>query len=202
MTLEMRAIEGTVLSVLICLGAGVGMFAQSTADSARTPSAPNLSAAYRTYKLQEISGSTGANTLFDCVQYDRVWIATASENVGGMREGYALEVTDEDRARLNSVALTLNADGTVSLACSGSVLLSLPLDPTDRPYEPLSSEGGTPADVTLIASAYFPPEVLSCLDFFGLGADTLALLVDTHDSAIELVFSTSECCSEFVCTFR
>ena len=54
------------------------------------------------HKLNSISGFMGANTIVDYIIENGKWTASGSSNMGGMREGYDIELTKDDLKKLKS----------------------------------------------------------------------------------------------------
>ena len=85
-----------------------------------------LTKAIGAYALDAISGSGGANTMWDTWKTKGKWASNVSSNSGGTRQGNAVVLTVADTQLLNSLMVTVDADLTTRLLARGKTVLSVP----------------------------------------------------------------------------
>ncbi|MBK6836315.1 MAG: hypothetical protein IPG89_19460 [Bacteroidetes bacterium] len=67
-----------------------------------------LSNAMGQYYLRSISGSVGANAMFDTYLEKGKWLSVSSSNVGGEREGTTIKLTEKDLELLNNLRVVVD----------------------------------------------------------------------------------------------
>ncbi len=83
------------------------------------------------YKLTDISGFYGANTMTEIFRKNGVWRASGSEISGGMRTGFESLLSQNDRTLLSSFKLIVDETLGLRIYVKGVVVADLPF--TDTP---------------------------------------------------------------------
>ncbi len=81
-----------------------------------------------TYPLMAISASAGANTLLDFYKENGKWKADGSSIHEGTREGFDIELIQDDYDKLASYTITVQADLTVVIACKNKPYFTIPFN--------------------------------------------------------------------------
>lgn len=81
-----------------------------------------------THHLKSISASAGANTLLDFYKENGKWIADGSSIHEGTREGFDIELIQDDYDKLASYTITVQADLTVVIACKNKPYFTIPFN--------------------------------------------------------------------------
>jgi hypothetical protein len=108
--------------------------AMQTAEADMRSKAAILTQAAGVYVLEGISGSMGANGMYDTWKEGRTWRSNVSGISGGMRQASAVRLTRGDLTLLNSISVTVDAALTTRLHASGKVVLEIPFTPTGMQY--------------------------------------------------------------------
>ncbi|MEQ5840105.1 hypothetical protein N0A02_11785 [Paraburkholderia acidicola] len=94
-----------------------------------------LTQAIGTYALDSVSGSGGANGMWDSWRNKGQWESNVSSIEMARREFSDVSLTHEDLHRLNSMMVTVDASLATRLSIDGKVLLSIPYRDTGMQYE-------------------------------------------------------------------
>lgn len=81
-----------------------------------------------THQLSAISASSGANTLLDFYKENGKWKADGSSIHEGTREGFDIELIQDDYDKLASYAITVQADLTVVISCKNKPYFTIPFN--------------------------------------------------------------------------
>lgn len=81
-----------------------------------------------THRLMAISASAGANTLLDFYKENGKWTADGSSIHEGTREGFDIELIQDDYDKLASYTITVQADLTVVIACKNKPYFTIPFN--------------------------------------------------------------------------
>jgi hypothetical protein len=81
-----------------------------------------------THKLSSIDGMVGMNSMFNFAGKDDIWKGEGSSNMDGEREGYDIEIGEEQLAKLKSMSIVVSEDLTVTLESNGKTLCKIPYD--------------------------------------------------------------------------
>jgi len=79
-----------------------------------------------THKLSSIDGMVGMNSMFNFAGKDDIWKGEGSSNTDGEREGYDIEIGEEQLAKLKSMSIVVSEDLTVTLESNGKTLCKIP----------------------------------------------------------------------------
>lgn len=94
-----------------------------------------LTQAIGTYALDGVSGSGGANGMWDSWRNKGQWESNVSSIEMARREFSDVSLTREDLRRLNSMTVTVDTSLATRLSVDGKVLLSIPYRDTGMQYE-------------------------------------------------------------------
>lgn len=81
-----------------------------------------------THKLTSIDGMVGMNSMFNFAGKDDVWKGEGSSNEGGEREGYDIEIGEDQLGKLKTMSIVVSEDLTVTLESNGKTLCKIPYD--------------------------------------------------------------------------
>jgi outer membrane murein-binding lipoprotein Lpp len=81
-----------------------------------------------THPLMAISASAGANTLLDFYKENGKWTADGSSIHQAQREGFDIELIQDDYDKLASYTITVQADLTVVIACKNKPYFTIPFN--------------------------------------------------------------------------
>ncbi len=81
-----------------------------------------------THPLMAISASAGANTLLDFYKENGKWTADGSSLHQAQREGFDIELIQDDYDKLASYTITVQADLTVVIACKNKHYFTIPFN--------------------------------------------------------------------------
>lgn len=79
-----------------------------------------------THQLSSIDGMVGVNAMFNFAGKDGEWKGEGSSNMDGEREGYDIEIGEEQLAKLKTMAIVVSEDLTVTLECQGKTICKIP----------------------------------------------------------------------------
>jgi hypothetical protein len=82
-----------------------------------------LQSAIGTYKLTAISGSMGANAMFDTEKVRNKWVSTSSSISDAMRESYDIELNKSDINLLNSLKVDVDKDLNVIIKAGNKTIV-------------------------------------------------------------------------------
>lgn len=85
-----------------------------------------LTTAIGDYSLASISGSGGANGMWDTWKEKGKWKSSTSGISGGMRQANTIKLTKADIHMLNSIAVTVDADLITRLLVDGKTIFTIP----------------------------------------------------------------------------
>lgn len=195
---------------------------ESEAEANRSPAPDSrkkelLSSLVGEHKLADISGFAGANTMYDFAENDGEWSASGSSNYGGMREGYEIELSEEQQNKLKTTKITVAADLDITFSCGGKTYFTAPFKAAGMEY----LLKGSPADYHLALSENLTPETtfldgilylyardsipaseIAEADITEVYADALVLKYYENPGEFELVMIYGGCCDNAIYTFR
>ncbi|HEY4374961.1 MAG TPA: hypothetical protein VGN52_23770 [Burkholderiales bacterium] len=175
-----------------------------------------LRGAVGVYRLESISGSAGANGMYDTWREGRGWKSNSSAISGGMREAEYAKLTGADRSLLDSMQISVDAALTVRFSAGGKTLLQIPYTPgpdyrLGKPHNSVVTEGlaAYRADRSVVEDALF----LLLNDGVDYGdalkgnfeldpSDVLLVLYKPAEGAFELDFKNGDCCGGAGLVFR
>lgn len=170
-----------------------------------------------THQLVNISGFTGANTMLDYTLEDSVWSTWGSSNVGGEREAFDIEMSEEGMRKLNSMKIVVDDSLNLRIECLGVVYRSIPFKEDGmsyflsiKPEEFISNvpEDLKPAstflkeDLYLYAEDEIPAREMELVDIMEISADAAILNYDTREHLFELILFEGGCCNTGIYTFK
>jgi hypothetical protein len=169
------------------------------------------------HKLNSISGFMGANTIVDYIIENGKWTASGSSNMGGMREGYDIELTKDDLKKLQTMKIVVSDDLSVSLYCNNKEYFKAPfkeegfsysLKKSPKEYSSHMSEN-LKANSTFIddylyfyAKDNFKESELENLDIVGVLADAVVIKYNTKKNEFEMSLFYSACCDNSIYLFK
>jgi hypothetical protein len=154
------------------------------------------------YKLNSISSLMGMNSLLDHQIENDKWIASGSSNSGGMREGYDIDLSEDDLAKLNSMSIIISNDLTLSLSCNGTTFFNTPfkedgmsyfLNKAPSEYSSYMSENLTENNTIIDEYLYLyakdncEESELSFINIAGISADAVVIKYDFKVKKFEMV---------------
>jgi len=154
--------------------------------------------------------------MVDYVIINEEWNANGSSNNGGIREGYAIELSDDDLQKLNSMKVVVDQDLTVSVECNNISYISVPFQEGGLTYlldkSPKDFIIGVPENLTksttfldgqlyLFAKDNFPESDIAPIDITGGFSDAAVLSCDSITGEFELVLFYADCCDNSIYTF-
>jgi hypothetical protein len=81
-----------------------------------------------THPLMAISASAGANTLLDFYKENGKWVADGSSIHQAQREGFDIELIQDDYDKLASYTITVQTDLTVVISCKNKPYFTIPFN--------------------------------------------------------------------------
>lgn len=165
------------------------------------------------YPLKTISGFMGANTMTDHYKDEKGnWTAGGSSNVGGMREGYDMEITPEDLSKLKTMLIEVKEDLTVVLSCENKVIYEIPFnekiryDLSDKEYISKPEEVSPEVNMSnnwffLLATDKLKKENYQAIDVLQIEADVLILKVSSTQAEFDMQLFYGDCCDNSTYTF-
>ncbi len=169
------------------------------------------------HKLNSISGFMGANTMVDYTIENGKWTASGSSNMGGMREGYDIELTKDDLKKLQTMKIVVSDDLSVSLYYNNKEYFKAPfkedgfsysLKKSPKEYSSHMSEN-LKANSTFIddylyfyAKDNFKETELENLDIVGVLADAVVIKYNTKTNEFEMSLFYSACCDNSIYIFK
>lgn len=169
------------------------------------------------HNLTYVEGVTGANTMVEYTIHDALWSGSGSSNVGGTREAFPIELSNEDQKQINSMNISVADDLTVTFSCGGKDYFSVPFAEDEmsfilmRPVENFYSvipEGLKESttfinnDLYLYANDGFAVNELTGADILEIDADAAMLIYDETSKSFELSLFYGECCDTGIYTFQ
>jgi hypothetical protein len=153
------------------------------------------------HNLYSISGNMGANGMVDYFVENNKWSASGSSNLGGMREGYDIELSKNDLIKLQSMKIVVSEDLTVSLFCNNKEFFKTTFQEDGMSYflkkSPKDYEFNIPTD--LKSNSTFIDEYLylnakdnvkrseiAFVDIAQVDADAMVLKYNTKTNEFEL----------------
>ncbi len=169
------------------------------------------------HKLKSISGFMGANTMVDYSIENGKWTASGSSNMGGMREGYDIDLTKDDLKKLQTMKIVVSDDLSVSLYYNNKEYFKAPfkedglsysLKKSPKEYSSHMSEN-LKANSTFIddylyfyAKDNFKETELENLDIVGVLADAVVIKYNTKTNEFEMSLFYSACCDNSIYLFK
>ena len=169
------------------------------------------------YKLNSISSLMGMNSLVDHYIENGKWIASGSSNSGGMREGYDIDLSKDDLAKLNSMSIIISNDLTLSLSCNGMTFFNTPFKEDGMSYflykapseyssymsEKLT-ENNTIIDeyLYLYAKDNCEESELTFINIAEISADAVVIKYDFKIKQFEMVLFYGDCCDNSTYIFN
>lgn len=169
------------------------------------------------HKLVSISGFMGANTMVDYLLENGKWKASGSSNMGGMREGYDIDLTKDDLKKLETMKIVVSDDLTVTLKCKGKEYFRAPfkedgftysLKKSPKEYSSNMSEklkaNSTFIDdyLYLYAKDHFAETELEYIDIANVMADAALIKYNTKTNEFEMSLFFANCCGSSIYTFK
>lgn len=175
-----------------------------------------LKSAIGVHPLTAISGSGGANAMWDTWKDEGRWGSNVSGISGGMRQGSQISLSKADVALLDSLRIVVGADLSVKLSARGKDLLTVPFRPDGMDYQ--LAEGHNDVAVEQLkkmsAKTTVHDETLYLLvrdgvdlskplsgSFEGLAEGILVVSYAFFDQRFELKFILGSCCDSTTWTF-
>ena len=168
------------------------------------------------HALDFIDGFVGANTMMEYHLDEGKWSASGSSNVGGTREGYAIDLTEEDIQKLTSSKIIVAEDLTVSYVCDGVSYFSIPFDGAGMPvelsqapseYYNVSMPDSLNAQTTFVNNILYlyavdkvPSGDIEAADIAQVMADGFFLSCD--EEGFQLALFYSGCCDNSIYSFK
>jgi len=160
------------------------------------------------YQLSSAYGSAGANTMYDYQKIGNVWAVSGSSISAGVREGFELEVTDDEINRLNTMKIIVHDDYSVSLECEGETLIEVPYKNDGMKYmlhnsaedyimlpEGISEDFTFDSDyLYFYAQDELPEDITSVIDIMQIFGDVAIIRYDIAIGQFELFLFYGECC--------
>jgi hypothetical protein len=87
------------------------------------------------HPLKAISASSGANTLLDFYQQNGKWVADGSSIHQAQREGFDIELIQDDYDKLSSYKLIVQEDLTLVLMCKQQTYVTIPYNDKGMLYD-------------------------------------------------------------------
>lgn len=169
------------------------------------------------HKLKSISGFMGANTMVDYTIENGKWKASGSSNMGGMREGYDIDLTKDDLKKLQTMKIVISDDLSVSLYYNNKEYFKAPfkedgfsysLKKSPKEYSSHMSEN-LKANSTFIddylyfyAKDNFKETEIENLDIVGVLADAVVVKYNTKTNEFEMSLFYSACCDNSIYIFK
>ncbi|WP_414444498.1 hypothetical protein [Burkholderia sp. 22PA0106] len=120
--------------------------AHQTAETVIGSKRELLTQAVGTYALDTVSGSGGANSMWDTWRVKGGWTSNVSGIENARREFSTVKLTAADRKRLDSMTITVDAALTTRLNVDGKTVLTIPYRDAGMQYDIGKPHGGTAAD--------------------------------------------------------
>ena len=169
------------------------------------------------YKLNSISSLMGMNSLVDHHIENDKWIASGSSNSGGMREGYDIDLSEDDLAKLNSMSIIISNDLTLSLSCNGMTFFNTPfkedgmsyfLNKAPSEYSTYMSENLTENNTIIDEYLYLyakdncEESELTFINIAEISADAVVIKYDFKIKQFEMVLFYGDCCDNSTYIFN
>lgn len=169
------------------------------------------------HSLESVSGFTGANTMMDYYIVDGKWTAGGSSNVGGMREGFDLELTDADIQKLSTAKIIVKEDLSVVYSCNGKTYFDIPFKEDgmeyllDKPSENYYSALPENVDANstfvngilyLLAQNVAQEQLMNEIDIMQLMADAVVISYNQEAGEFSMSLFYAECCDNSIYTFK
>ena len=151
----------------------------------------------------------GANTLVDYFIENGKWKASGSSNMGGMREGYDIELLKDDLKKLQTMKIVVSEDLSVSLYCNNKEYFKAPFKEDGFSYSLKHMSENLKANSTFIddylyfyAKDNFTETELENLDIVGVLADAVVVKYNTKTNEFEMSLFYSACCDNSIYIFK
>lgn len=169
------------------------------------------------YKLNSIVGATGANTMLDYFVEKGRWTASGSSINDGMREAYDIELSKNDRLKLQTMKIVVGEDLSVALHCNNIAYFNAPfqeegmtyiLRNSPKEYSSYMSESLKKTTtfledyLYLYAKDQINESEIRNVDIAEIGADALVIKYNTKTKEFEVVLFYGDCCDNVIYTFK
>jgi hypothetical protein len=177
-----------------------------------------LTRAIGTYALDRVSGSGGANAMWDTWRDRGRWQSNVSSLEQARREASDVTLTREDLRRLNSMTVSVDNSLTTRLSVDGKVLLSIPLLEAGMQYEISLSHDSVVEDdlktlspATIVQDEYLYLLARDAIDFVPALSgnylpddvmDVVTVRYSVVGKTFEVYVRDGNCCGGTVFTFR
>ncbi|WP_249744949.1 hypothetical protein [Burkholderia pyrrocinia] len=177
-----------------------------------------LTQAIGTYALDSISGTGGANGMWESWREKGRWKSNVSSIEMGHREFSDVSLTREDRHRLDSMTVTVDPSLTTRLGVDGKVLLSIPYRDAGMQYEIRQSHDSVVEDdlktlspATTVRDEHLYLLARDAIDFVpemsgnylpNDGVDIVTVTYAVVDKTFEVYLRDGNCCGGTVFSFR
>ncbi|KFG94228.1 hypothetical protein GQ56_0127350 [Burkholderia paludis] len=177
-----------------------------------------LKQAIGTYRLDSISGSGGANGMWESWRDKGRWKSNVSSIEMARREFSDVSLTRDDLHRLNSMTVTVDASLAVRLSVDGKVLLSIPYRDSGMQYEINQPHDSVVEDdlkmlspATTVHDEHLYLLARDAIDFVPAmsgtylpndGVDVVTVSYAVVDKTFDVYLQDGKCCGGTAFTFR
>ena len=169
------------------------------------------------HTLEYMSGFLGANTMVDYQLDEGNWSAYGSSNNGGTREGYDIELSNEDLQKLTTMKIIVAPNLSISVVCEDKTYFTIPFQENKLTYllenSPEDFIIGVPQDLIesttffkgnlyLFARDEIPESEIKPIDIAGAWADAAVLSCDSVSGEFQLNLFFGECCDNSTYLFK
>jgi hypothetical protein len=176
-----------------------------------------LSSLIGEHYLVSISANLGANTMDEYYLEDETWTAGGSANSGGERDGYDIDLSEDDLQKLKTAKIVVTEELEVYFSCDGETYFSSPFNATGMNY----LLRGTPEDFIMGIPENLDPSTLfidgylfiyakdqileseiSEIDIAGVYADAATIVYDEETATFSMDLFYGDCCDFSTYTFQ
>jgi hypothetical protein len=190
---------------------------ESTSEETMSEKKKVLTSLIGEHKLQSISGAMGMNGMFDYTKNAGKWSATESALSMGMREAYDVDLSKNDLKHLNSMAITVGDDLSVSLMSNGKEFFKTSFNENGLGYflknSPEDYISGVPEKLTpettfldgslyLFAKDFISENDMNKINITSAYVDAAMLSYNTKSKQFELSLFLGECCDNATYFFK
>jgi hypothetical protein len=192
--------------------------AHQTSEIIIGPKREILTQAIGTYALDSVSGSGGANGMWDSWRDKGRWKSNVSAIEMARREFSDVSLTHEDLHRLNSMTVTVDTSLATRLSVDGKVLLSIPYRDAGMQYEISQPHNSVVEDdlktlspATTVHDEHLYLLARDAIDFVPAmsgnflpddGVDVVTVSYAVVDKTFDVYLRDGNCCGGTVFTFR
>jgi len=173
-----------------------------------SPKSELLSELVGVHTLISADGVVGANTMLDYQKNAESWLASGSSIMAGERDGFDVELSEDDLNKLNTMKIIVNDDLSVILECNGEIVVEIPYSNSGLQYSLAQNtedyimmpEGITEATniegdyLYLYARDELPEDITSVIDVLQVFGDVAVIRYDMVFEKFELMLFYGECC--------